>query len=332
MHSAEAQYLDIMANILDKGAWKTPTRENPKTKQHEPIDGGIRTLMLPNQTISCDLSEGFPLLTSKQMIRHEALMAKGTENDRLYRKSRWYSILVELQGFIGGITSKQWYKDRDCHIWDQWARPSAVVSMMNQEPSPPEGWTPEAIKDVKKRCDDLGPIYGAQWRRFDDNPEEGDQLMSLVHKLRYRNHNDRRMVVSAWNPNELHEMGLHPCHFAFDVTCSGDFLNLAWMQRSCDWPLGVPFNIASYAVLTHLLAAEAGLRPGNLLGVFVDAHIYENQIEACKVQLGQGTYVSPELEIYDTGDPFDIFKWQAEDVALSGYTSSPAVSFPPPAG
>ena len=192
-------------------------------------------------------------------------------------------------------------------------------------------------EEAKKRMleeRDLGPIYGFQWRHFNadyagydaDYSGKGvDQLKKVVEKLK-SDPNDRRMIVAAWNPQQIHMMGLPPCHYGFQVTVIGGKLNLLWNQRSVDTMLGLPFNIASYALLLHLLAKEAKLKEGRLVGFLADAHIYENHMEGAKEQLGReaNKYPAPKIR---TEKFTSIFDWQSTDTAIEGYQSYPAIKF-----
>jgi thymidylate synthase len=180
---------------------------------------------------------------------------------------------------------------------------------------------------------DLGPIYGFQWRHFgaeynnhDTNySNQGyDQLSSLVQKLN-SNPNDRRMLVNAWNPNDLDKMALPPCHYSFEVNVSDEKLNLKWNQRSVDTMLGLPFNIASYGTLLTLLANEANLEQGILTGHLGDTHIYENHIDYAKTQLMRKPLSLPDLRIKNFTSIFD---WTSEDIDLENYQSYQKIKFP----
>ena len=205
---------------------------------------------------------------------------------------------------------------------------------------------------------DLGPIYGFQWRHFDakygqfddsfikhlvkkgwdfvktgsfkksyeiDYSGRGvDQLANLVDTLK-TNPIDRRMIVSAWNPKALSEQALPPCHYGFQVTVIGDRLNLAWNQRSIDVPLGLPFNIASYATILHLLAKESGFEEGVLTGFLMDTHIYENQVDGIEEQLSREPLALPKIE---TENFTSIFDWNFMDTERIGYKSHPEIKFP----
>lgn len=311
------QYIDIVKHVLDNGQVKQPTRRNPITYKHEPVDGGVKTIACANVLFSHEMQDGFPLLTTKKMP--------------------WRSIRVELEGFIRGITSKKWYKDRKCNFWDQWANPKIIADKKTDDNT----W--EEIKQLQLEEDDLGPIYGAQWRRFNeayDEDDDGwtdtslekaaDQFKSIVTTLR-ENPYDRRMVCSGWNPLQINRMALPPCHWGWNVCVIGNKINLFWVQRSCDLMLGVPCNIASYALLLELLAADCGFRPGNLSGMLVDCHIYENQIEGAKEQITRTPKELPFLMVSNKSGQlrkkFSIFDWTYKDIILDGYTPFDRIDF-----
>lgn len=337
-------YLDIVRNVVNNGKWKKPVRRGTDGSEIVlPHD----TLALPNQVFSHNMADGFPLLTTKKMPLRV--------------------ILVELEGFIKGITSKKWYKDRNCNIWNEWANPKVVQEEYNSIPVEQKkecGFPEKEYKlHLQKETDDLGPIYGYQWRNFGTQygevtsrdfieggccPATGeyqqiydnvnglgyfdvkggtDQLKEIVDRL-HENPYDRRMVCSAWNPNQIDQMALPPCHYAWNVTVIGDEINLAWVQRSVDTGLGLCFNIASYATLLLLLAKESGFKPGNLTGLLVDCHIYSNHIDKLKEQLEREPYKLPTLDILSKDDgKFSIFNWEHTDYILSGYESHSKIDF-----
>jgi thymidylate synthase len=183
---------------------------------------------------------------------------------------------------------------------------------------------------------DLGPIYGFQWRHFDaeysgfdeDYDSKGiDQLEKLIDTLN-TNPDDRRMIVSAWNPNQLDEMALPPCHYGFQVTVTDNKLNLLWNQRSVDTGLGLPFNIASYGLMLHLLAKETDFEEGKLIGFLGDVHIYKNQIRNLKHQLTRTPFELPNVKT----DNFDsIFNWEYTDSEIINYTSHSRLDLGKPA-
>jgi len=232
-------------------------------------------------------------------------------------------IATELEFFIKGLTDKKWLLDRDNHIWDEWANPAKA----------PYGHDEQAKKRMLEERD-LGPVYGFQWRHFNapyqnydtDYSGQGvDQLKKLVETIK-TNPTDRRMIVNAWNPQQMRQMALPPCHYAYQVTVINGKLNLLWNQRSVDTMLGLPFNIASYALLLHLLAKETNQREGRLVGFLADVHIYANHLEGAREQLTRdpNKYPLPRLE---TKNFTSIFDWQAEDTQLLGYESHPKISF-----
>lgn len=283
-------YLDIVQNVLDNGVIK-PSRP------------GIDTLAVAGAMFAHDMSEGFPLLTTK--------------------KVPFRLVASELEFFIKGITDKQWLLDENNHIWDEWANPLKA----------PYGHDEESKKRMMDERD-LGAIYGFQWRHFgaeyenydSDYTGKGvDQLKNLVERLK-SNPNCRRMIVSAWNPTMLHVMGLPPCHYQYQVTVTDGKVNLMWSQRSIDTMLGLPFNIASYGLLLHLLAKEAGLKEGRLVGFLGDVHIYENHIEGAREQLSRdpNKYAAPRVE---TEEFTSIFDWNYRDSKLIGYESHPRIKF-----
>lgn len=475
--NAETQYLEILRDLVNSGV-----KQENRT--------GVDTYKIPPRMIQHDMSEGFPLLTTKRVA--------------------WKTMKVELEGFIKGITSKKWFQDRGCHIWDQWANPQKVPYSIDPK-----------VQELMAAEDDLGKIYGYQWRNFNStknriikikpkiteyttngvnedvecgvcgvaylgNPkrdldqetekllykgwydmirrcysdcssnfkyygklgvkvcdrwlcyeyyrkdvvnlngwwdklreptkysldkdyygssvyapdvciwlssednrlynssslyrvynEDGedhfflnkthvanflgftrknvqtylgkdkdyngyyieeriydgnlyryqlpcDQLKDIIIKLK-NNPTDRRMIVNAWNVSDLEEMALVPCHYGFQVMLRGDYLDLMWIQRSVDTMLGLPFNIASYALLLHLLAKEAGLKEGVLSGSLADLHLYENHIDQAKEQLSRTPYELPYIE---TENFKSIFDWEHDDTLLFDYKCHPAIKAP----
>jgi len=283
-------YLDVVRHVLEHGVVKANRT-------------GIDALTVVGVMFEHDMSQGFPLLTTK--------------------KVPFRLVASELEFFIKGITNKKWLQDRNNHIWDEWATPLKV----------PYGHSAETKKQMLEEPD-LGPIYGFQWRHFgaeysthdaDYTGKGYDQLKQLVDTLK-RNPGDRRMIVSGWNPPFHEQMALPPCHYAFQVTVINNKLNLLWNQRSEDVMLGMPFNIASYALLLHLLAKETGYTEGKLVGFLADVHIYVNHIQGAKEQLTRDAnqYALPSI----ITDPFSsIFQWQSTDTQLVNYQSYPTIKF-----
>lgn len=283
-------YLKIVDEILKEGVL-CPNRT------------GISAYTIAGAIFEHDMSEGFPLLTTK--------------------KIPFRLIASELEFFIKGITDKKWLQDRKNHIWDEWAKPQLAPYGHDEE---------SKNKMLEER--DLGPIYGFQWRHFNapyekyDSDYSGkgiDQMKNVVDTLK-NNPRDRRMIVSAWNPQQFGEMALPPCHYAFQITVIDGKLNLLWNQRSVDTMLGLPFNIASYALLLHLLAKEAGLEEGKLVGFLADVHIYENHVKGAKEQLERDPRKFPLPKI-ETENWKSIFDWKFEDSKVINYQSYEKISF-----
>ena len=298
------QYLDILDNCLTNG-----TKSDNRT--------GIPTIRIPwGATFTHDMQQGFPLITTKKMPPK--------------------TIFVELEGFIKGLTDKQWYQDRGCHIWDEWANIDAwkpVFEHKKMEEARKLGakaLTADREKEIQNETmnetRDLGPIYGYQWRHFGspykwnpDNPTENydlknpgfDQVKNVIETAK-KNPNDRRLIVSAWNPLAQPKMALPPCHYSWQILIHNNKVNLIWNQRSCDMFLGVPFNIASYAMLLLLLAKELGYEPGVLRGNLGDVHIYENHIPQVKEQLSREPHKLPTMEIPNENWN-GILNWTAKD-------------------
>lgn len=215
------------------------------------------------------------------------------------KKVHFHSVVVELLWFLRGETNVQWLQDHGVHIWDEWAAEDG----------------------------ELGPVYGAQWRSWYDASLFGhiDQIKFLVETLKH-DPNSRRMLVSAWNVGELRRMALEPCHFAFQCFVVQGRLSLQVYQRSCDLFLGVPFNIASYALLTHMLAAQCSLDVGDLVWTGGDCHIYSNHVEQVQEQLSREPRAAPEIAL-EKGVG-DIFSYSPEHVQLLNYLPHPAISAP----
>ncbi len=283
-------YLDILDNIMTNA---TDLRMNRT---------GIPDIGLSAGAVfEHDMSTGFPLVTTKKM---------GLKN-----------IATELEFFLHGITDKRWLQDRKCHIWDEWANPVKVEQKYNIATNNLPNLTDDEKTDIRNAImdseRDLGPIYGFQWRHFggeyvwnenriNKNPTDNfnpknpgiDQVQNAIYKLK-NNPNDRRILVSAWNPVAIPQMALPPCHVMHQLVVRDGKLSLIWTQRSCDMFLGVPYNIASYALLLLLYAKEAGLKPGMLKGELHDAHIYQNHIPQVREQLKRKPYPLPTVEIPD---------------------------------
>ena len=282
-------------SLLDKTFQET--LELILTKGYKKEDRtGTGTISFPGVMIRHDMSEGYPLLT--------------------LRTVPFKSAAIELEGFIKGITSKQWYKERGCNYWNQWCNPQVV----------PYG-TDDDTKKKMEECDDLGEIYGYQWRNFQD-PQNlygstvKDQLKEVVDTLK-SNPNSRRMLCSAWNPLALEHMALPPCHFAWQVNVTDGKLNLFYYMRSVDFVLGNDLN--TYGLLLHLLAKESNLKEGMLVGFFADAHIYINHIDGIKELLSRNA--TSDLPTIETDNFKSIYDWQYSDTILCNYNPLPSVKF-----
>ncbi|RXF72049.1 thymidylate synthase [Hansschlegelia zhihuaiae] len=258
-------YLDLLRRILDEGVAK-----GDRT--------GTGTLSVFGAQMRFDLTQGFPLVTTK----------------RLHLKS----IVHELIWFLRGDTNVRYLQDNGVTIWDEWADESG----------------------------DLGPVYGRQWRSW--AAPDGrviDQFAEVLAELK-RNPDSRRLVVSAWNPADIPDMALAPCHCLFQFHVAEGRLSCQLYQRSADVFLGVPFNIASYALLTHLVARDAGLGVGDFVHTLGDAHLYVNHLDQAREQLARDPRPLPALKL--TGRSRSIFDFRFEDFAIEGYDPHPAIKAP----
>ncbi len=256
------QYHDLLERILASG-----TRKHDRT--------GTGTLSVFGHQMRFDLSDGFPLVTTK----------------KLHLKS----IVHELIWFLAGDTNIKYLKDNGVSIWDEWADENG----------------------------DLGPVYGRQWRSWPDGDGGAiDQIAWVQSEIR-RNPDSRRLVVSAWNPAEVKDMALPPCHCLFQFYVLDGRLSCQLYQRSGDAFLGVPFNIASYALLTVMMAQATGLKPGDFVHTLGDAHLYLNHVEQAELQLSRAHRPLPRLVLDPTiGDVRD---FRYEHVAFEGYDPHPAI-------
>jgi len=256
------QYHALMQHVLDHG-----TRKSDRT--------GTGTLSVFGAQLRFDLSEGFPLITTK----------------KLHVKS----IVHELLWFLRGDTNVRYLRDNGVTIWDEWADENG----------------------------ELGPVYGHQWRSW-PTPDGGhvDQIAQVVAEIR-RNPDSRRLMVTAWNPADIPKMALAPCHALFQFYVADGRLSCQLYQRSADVFLGVPFNIASYALLTLMVAQVCGLAPGEFVHTFGDTHLYVNHLDQAREQLSRSPRPLPFLQI--NPEVNDLFAFRYEDFALVGYDPHPHI-------
>ncbi len=214
------------------------------------------------------------------------------------KKLHMRSIIVELLWFLRGDTNIRWLQDNQVSIWNEWADENG----------------------------DLGPVYGHQWRHWPaQDGKEVDQIAELIEGLK-KNPDSRRHIVSAWNPGDVPKMKLPPCHTLFQFYVADGKLSCQLYQRSADIFLGVPFNIASYALLTMMVAQVCGYRPGEFVHTFGDAHLYSNHLDQARLQLARAPRPLPTLRI--NPDVKDIFAFRFDDFALEGYDPHPHIAAP----
>lgn len=256
------QYLDLARHVMEHGADKSDRT-------------GTGTRSVFGYQMRFDLSEGFPLLTTK----------------KLHLKS----IIYELLWFLRGETNIAYLKEHGVRIWDEWAGADGS----------------------------LGPVYGAQWRSWPaPDGHTIDQISEVVRQIK-ETPDSRRMIVSAWNVGQLDRMALMPCHALFQFYVSDGKLSCQLYQRSADIFLGVPFNIASYALLTMMMAQVVGLRPGEFVHTLGDAHIYTNHFDQIRLQLTREPRTLPSMKI--NPDVKDIFSFSFDDFTLEGYDPHPHI-------
>jgi thymidylate synthase len=256
------QYLDLMRHVRDNG-----TVKGDRT--------GTGTISVFGHQLRFDLSEGFPLITTKKLhVR---------------------SIIHELLWFLMGDSNISYLKENGVSIWDDWADENG----------------------------DLGPVYGVQWRKWPTpDGRTVDQISQIMQQLR-ETPDSRRIMLSAWNVGEIENMALPPCHCLFQFYVADGKLSCQLYQRSCDIFLGVPFNIASYALLTHILAQQADLDVGDFVWTGGDCHLYSNHLEQADEQLSRDVLSLPQLNIKRRPD--SIFDYQYEDFEILNYESHPHI-------
>lgn len=252
---------------------------------------GTGTLSHFGAQLRFDLASGFPLLTTK--------------------KVHFKSIVYELLWFLSGSTHVDYLQENGVRIWNEWA-------------------TAEQTARFNRPAGDLGPVYGHQWRNYGATKNEDsrynndgfDQITQVVEQIK-TNPNSRRLIVSGWNPSEAEQVALPPCHTLFQFFVADNKLSCQLYQRSADLFLGVPFNIASYALLTHMVAQVCGLEVGEFIWTGGDCHIYQNHREQVELQLTRELYTLPTLTLNPDVD--DIFAFKYEDISVNGYESHPAI-------
>jgi thymidylate synthase len=368
MNKLDKQYIDLLQDILDNGVQK-----GDRT--------GTGTISVFGRQIRHKMSDGFPLLTTKKMY--------------------FKGIVTELIWFLRGDTNIKYLVDNDCHIWDgdaykafeKWKietdakirRENPTIDFQPLEYESKEEFInkTKTDDDFAAKWGDLGPIYGKQWRRWKkvdevwderlippfkiENIELIDQIQNLINDLK-TNPDSRRLMVTAWNPAEIDQMVLPPCHYGFqmytrelsleerydikeqygfdcrklakpsikqldDANIPTRAISLMWNQRSVDTPLGLPFNIANYGLLLEIIAKEVNMVPDELIGNLGDTHIYLNQIDGVKEQLTRESFELPKLKINDLRSDSnsiinDIEKWSYSDFTLENYQSHPAIKLP----
>jgi thymidylate synthase len=276
------QYLDLVQNVLENGV-----RKENRT--------GTDTISSFAESYKVDLSEGFPLLTTKKVF--------------------FRSVILELMWYLRGEDHIKWLRDeKDCHIWDAWADEDGYVG-----PIYPVLWRrfPYLKSDTGKAYAKNGEKDSMNWKM-----EEFDQVQRAIDMLK-TNPSSRRIVVSTWHPGLLDEMALPPCHIMYIFNVSDGKLNCHLTQRSGDIALGIPFNLACYSALTMAIANEVGLEPGVFAHTIVDAHIYVNHVEGLKEQLTREPKPLPKLTI--AKKPID--ELQFEDFVLENYDHHPHIKF-----
>ncbi|QOV11271.1 thymidylate synthase [Viridibacillus arvi] len=309
------QYLQLCQHILDEG--------NDKGDRT-----GTGTRSVFGYQMRFDLQKGFPLLTTK--------------------RTAFRLIATELLWFLKGDTNVRTLIAQNNHIWDEWAFEKWVKGdqyegpdmtnfglRVNKDPEFKIQYEEQmAIFQNKVLNDDefaqeygdLGPVYGKQWRSWPaDNGETIDQVKNVIESIK-NNPNSRRHIVSAWNPAEVDDMALPPCHTLFQFYVADGKLSCQLYQRSADVFLGVPFNIASYALLTHLIAKECGLEVGDFVHTLGDAHLYSNHFDQVNEQLSRSPRELPQLIIKTEKE--SIFEYEIEDLAIDGYDPYPRIKAP----
>ena len=300
------QYLDLLTDIKKNGVKKSDRT-------------GVGTISVFGRQLRFNLAEGFPILTTKKVFMR--------------------GIIHELLWFLQGSTNIKYLIDNDVHIWDDWPYRAYLMKQGKKVPTPnSEDWNDgirqftDRIKrdpDFAKWNGELGPVYGYQWRNWPTpDGRHVDQLRMAIDTIK-KNPDSRRIIVSAWNAADIEEMavsGLPPCHLLFQFYVADGKLSLQMYQRSADTFLGVPFNIASYALLTMMVAQVTGLKPGDFVHTFGDTHLYLNHLKQVDEQLKRRPKPLPKMKINPDVKDIDGFKFN--DFELVGYDPHPAIHAP----
>jgi len=288
MNKLDNDYQNLLSEVLSKGVEKEDRT-------------GTGTISLFGKQIRHDMSDGFPILTTKKVA--------------------WKTMVTELKWFLRGDTNIKYLVDNGCNIWNGDAYKKYCKFQVPHDHFETQEEFIELIKtddEFAKKWGELGPIYGKQWRDINGI----DQLEELIIGL-INNPNGRRHIVDSWNSEQLHLMTLPPCHYSFQCYVADGKLSLMWNQRSADLFLGVPFNISSYGLLLYLLCKETRLEPGELIGSFGDIHLYKNHINQAKEQIDRYSFDLPELKV----SCYDIYRGDF-DAELINYESHPVIKAP----
>jgi len=301
MNKLDKDYQDLLKDILTNGVEKSDRT-------------GTGTISVFGRQIRHNMQDGFPLLTTKKMAVK--------------------TCMTELKWFLKGDTNIKYLVDNGCNIWNGDAYRNWLTHHSGMEVDPLPDWMSQEDFIYKVKTDDefaeewgeLGPIYGKQWRNWNDGfnlPIPIDQIEELIVGLK-SNPNSRRHMVSAWNVGDLDGMTLPPCHYGFQCYVNDGKLSLMWNQRSVDTFLGLPFNIASYGMLLHLLAKETGLEAGELIGNLGDVHLYKNHLKQAKEQIKREPYNLPHLTKLENVDVLN----GEFDYLIEYYQSHPRIEAP----